>query len=155
MQEGRQTGAESKHVRNIPSEWGTGRSSYVCADGTHITVPNRAFRQSEYDDNGFISTDNETVFMNRVVYRQTEENTQSRIQLFIAQSEFDRSISAIVKGAETVRTIAFPGTTKEVRSRVFEKNEYLRSVVLNEGLERIEGGSNNEQHGGAFCGTGV
>ena len=155
MQEERQTGVESKHVRNIPSEWGTGQSDYICTDDTHIAVPNRAFRQSEHDEDGFVSTDHETIFMNRIVYRRTEENTQSRTQLFIAQSEFDRSISAIVKGAETVRTIAFTGTTREIRSRAFEKNECLKSVVLSEGLERIEGGSNNEQHGGAFCNTRI
>lgn len=48
-----------------------------------------------------------------------------------------------------IRTIAFPGTVKEVRSRAFEKNQFLRAVVLNEGLKKLEG-SCNRKYGGVF-----
>lgn len=103
MQEEQQTGAESKHVRNIPSEWNTGKSDYMCADGTSITVPNRAFRQSEHDKDGFVSTNNDTVFINRIVYMRAEESVQSRMQLFVSESKFDRGISVIVKGTEDAK----------------------------------------------------
>ena len=128
----------------------------MCADNTRITVTNRAFIQPKCDEDGFVSTNNETVFINRVVYRRTEEHAQSRIQLFIAQSEFDRSISVVVKGAEDIKSVTFPGTIRDAHSTVFEKSAQLRSVVLNEGLERLEGrGCHNDQYCGIFIGIPV
>ena len=120
-----------------------------------VLVPNRAFRLLEQNEDNSGSTDGKITFMNGVIYTINKEEKCSQIQLFVSESEFDRSISTIVKGAETVRTVIFPNTTKTVLAGAFENKECLSSAVLNEGLERIEGGSNNEQHGGAFCGTGV
>ena len=82
--------------------------------------------------------------MNGIVYMIDKEKRQSGIRLFVSKSEFDRSVSTVVKGAETVRTIIFPSTTKKILVGAFEDNKYLRSVVLNEGLERIEGDSSDE-----------
>lgn len=77
------------------------------------------------------------------------------MRLFVSKSEFDRNISAIVKGAETVRTITFPGTVKEVQGRAFEKNEWLRAVVLNEGLEKLEESRGYDRCGGALGRTKI
>lgn len=113
-------------------------------------------RQPEYDDDGFISTDNETVFMNRIVYKRTEEDTLSRIQLFVSKPRFDRNISVIVKGAEDAKSVTFPGTVRDAHTRAFENNAQLRSVVLNKGLERLEGcGCDDGQHGEIFIGTSM
>ena len=75
--------------------------------------------------------------------------------LVVSKLEFNRSISAIVKGAETGRTIALPGTVKEVRGRAFERNECLKAVVLNEGLEKLEESRGCDRCGGAFGGTKI
>ena len=60
-------------------------------------------------------------------------------RLFVLETEFDRSMSWLGKGAEAVRTIIFPSTAKEVRISAFCGNQSLRSAVLNEGLEELMG----------------
>lgn len=82
--------------------------------------------------------------MNGVIYTIDKERRLSGIQIFVSESEFDRSISTVVKGTEEICTITFPSTVKKVLAGAFEKNECLKSVVLNEGLERIEGDSSDE-----------
>ena len=73
MQKEQHESAERKHVRNVPSEWATGRNAYVCADGRSLLIPNKAFRRPEQDANGFTSTDCEVTFVNGIVYRRDEE----------------------------------------------------------------------------------
>lgn len=96
--------------------------------------------------------DREIIFVNRIVYERDEELAHSKIQLFVSESEFDRGISIIVKGARTVRTVIFPDTVREVKCGAFDKNQFLKSAVLNEGLEILEGG-NGDKNVGAFYGT--
>ena len=75
----------------------------MCVDSKSISVQNRAFRQPEYDKDGFINTNNEVIFMNGIVYRRNEKTEHSRIQLFVAESKFNRSISAITKAASNIK----------------------------------------------------
>ena len=58
-------------------------------------------------------------------------------QLFVSETEFDRSMSRLARGAEGARTITFPDTVRDVSYDAFKGNLSLRSVVLNEGLERL------------------
>lgn len=100
------------HIRNRPGEWNTGHSDYVCRDNTSISVPNRAFRQLVYDENGFINTDYSVAFMNRVVYKRSEKTEQSRMRIFVSESEFDREMSLVVKQFREARTVIFPNTVR-------------------------------------------
>ena len=88
-----------------------------------VLVPNRAFRLSEQDEDSSDSTDGEITFMNGVVYTIDKEERRSTIRLFVSESEFDRSVSAIAGGAQKVRTITFPSTAKDVRSGAFKKSK--------------------------------
>ena len=76
--------------------------------------------------------------MNSVVYRRGGNAKRPCVRLFVSESEFGRDISVLIKGAQA-RTSTFPNTVREVRSEAFAENECLKSVVLNEGLERLEG----------------
>ena len=94
--------------------------------------------------------------MNRVVYERTERDVRQRIRTFVAQSKYDRGISTIAKAASDIKQITFPSSIKETRVRTFEKNEQLSSVILDEGLERLEGpGDDDDQHGSVFGGTNI
>lgn len=88
--------------------------------------------------------------MNRIVYKRHEKDSQSRIQLFVSESEFDRSISLFAKAAEGIKLVTTPSTVKETRYDTFVENWELKSVVLNEGLERLgelEGNDQNKPEG--------
>lgn len=61
----------------------------------------------------------------------------------------------LAKRAQKAYTITFPSTVKRAQGEAFEKNDWLRSVVLNEGLERLEGPGSDEQRGGVFSGTRI
>ena len=60
------------------------------------------------------------------------------IQLFISETKFNRNMSQLARGANGIRTIIFPGTVRDVECGAFTNNWSLRSVVLNEGLEKLE-----------------
>ena len=91
--------------------------------------------------------------MNRIVYRRNEKTKQSVVRLFVSEMEFNRDISILVKGAQTARTVAFPTTLKKASGGVFENNTFLKSVILNEGLERLGGTGDSKQHSGVFGNT--
>ena len=60
-------------------------------------------------------------------------------------------MSRLTRGVEGVRTITFPSTVRDVKCGAFATNRQLRSAVLNEGLERLEGYRNeNRNHIGVF-----
>lgn len=84
----------------------------MCRDNTSISVPNRAFGQLVYDENGFLNTDYSVTFMNRVVYRRGEKTAQSRMRIFVSESEFDREMSLVVKQFREARTVVFPKTVR-------------------------------------------
>ena len=60
----------------------------------------------------------------------------SEIQLFVTETEFDRSISQLVKGAKNAKTIIFPNSIRENFGTAFSYTS-VQSVVLNEKLEAI------------------
>ena len=72
-------------------------------------------------------------------------------RLFIAETEFDRSMSWLGKGAEAARTIIFPNTVRKVSETAFNGNQLLRSTVLNEGPEELMG----DYDGGTFADSGL
>ena len=73
--------------------------------------------------------------MNSVVYRKGAKAKRSWVRLFVLESEFGRDISVLIKGAQA-RTSTFPNTVKEARGDAFVEDEYLKTAVLNESLER-------------------
>ena len=80
-----------------------------------------------------------------------------KLLLFVSGTELDRTMSVLVKGTEDATTITFPNTVREVRRGAFSgevrKPRVLKSVVLNEGLERL--GECNDRdlsyQNGVFC----
>ena len=94
------------------------------------------------------------MFMNRVVYTVNREKKRSATQLFVSESEFDRSVSTIVKGPKETKLVIFPNTVRQTRAGAFAESPRLKSVVLNEGLEKLERPS-DDQHSGVFHGTGI
>lgn len=92
--------------------------------------------------------------MNRIVYTINREREQSVTQLFVSESEFDRSVSTIVKGPKETKLVIFPSTTRHARAGAFAESQRLKSVILNEGLEKLEGPC-DDQHSGVFSGTDI
>ena len=91
------------------------------------------------------------MFINRVAYKRKEKTEQSRVCLFISESEFNRDISILVKGAKSIKLVTFPRTVRDAHTGAFETSGRLRTVVMNEGLERLEGrGCDGSQQGGVF-----
>ena len=76
--------------------------------------------------------------MNMVMYKNRWDR-QSNIQLFVSETEFDRSMSQVVKGAKGARTVTFTSTVREVKYDTFKGDQSLRSAALNEGLEILDG----------------
>ena len=72
---------------------------------------------------------------NRILYNPRAKKQQ---RLFVSGTEFDRRMSQVVKGAKDVRTIIFPSAFKELSYEVFQETP-VRSVILNEGIEKLEG----------------
>ena len=68
-----------------------------------------------------------------VMYRA---KTRAETRLFVAETEFDRNMSRLMKGAIDAKTIIFPSTVRDTYERAFSYSA-LQSVVLNEGLETL------------------
>lgn len=79
------------------------------------------------------------MFMNRIQYKRDAKPEQLKIRLFASELEFDRNMSLFVGGTKKIMTISFPSTVKEARGGAFKESQYLKSAILNEGLERLEG----------------
>ena len=58
------------------------------------------------------------------------------LRLLVSRTEFNRTMSRIVKGAGNVKTVIFPSTVREAPDDVFWQTE-IRSAILNEGLETL------------------
>ena len=52
----------------------------------------------------------------------------------------------IVRGEKSIKTITFPSTVREVSNAAFNST-LLRSIVLNEGLEKLGGVQGNNYPG--------
>lgn len=91
------------------------------------------------------------MFINRVAYKRKEKTEQSRVRLFVSESEFNRDISMLVKGAKSIKLVTFPRTIRDAHTGAFETIGQLRTVILNEGLAKLEGrGYDGGQEGGVF-----
>ena len=73
-----------------------------------------------------------------VRYKIDRWSKRPNIQVFVSETEFDRNMSQLARGAGNIRTITFPSTVREVEYNAFEDNRSLKSAVLNEGLEKLE-----------------
>ena len=142
MQEAQEK-AMNRGGKYILRRWDAVRNCYRCVDNIDIATQSKVFQLPGLDESGFVGTDSKVVFMNRIVYKKTEKDVRLRIQIFVSESEFDRSISAIVKAANDIKSVTFPNSIKEARTGVFKKNKQLSSVILNEGLERLDGPDDN------------
>ena len=74
--------------------------------------------------------------MATVEYKRNAWIRRANIRFFVAETEFDRSMSKIVNGAKNAKTITFPRTVRTCRGR---EASYLssRTAVLNERLKII------------------
>ena len=115
--------ADTKDQKNESNRQNRTRDNYTCVDGVDVLVPNETFRFPEWNENSSDSTYSEMTFMNGIVYTIDKERRLSGIQIFVSESEFDRSVSAISGGAQKARTIAFPSTVKDVRSCAFKRSK--------------------------------
>ena len=79
-----------------------------------VLVPNRIFKFPEWNESSSDSTDSEMMFMNGIVYTIDKKRRQSGIGIFISESKFDRNISTVVKVAGGIKSVAFPGSVKNV-----------------------------------------
>lgn len=88
---------------------------------------------------------------NYVLYRPNSRKDRA-CWLFVSETELDRNMSWLEKGAAVIRTIVFPNTVREAENHAFRNNKSLRSVVLNEGLEELSGfyDSYDNEHDGVF-----
>ena len=83
---------------------------------------------------------------NKVVY---EIKGAVYIRLSIAETLLSRNASEILRGAENVREMAFPSSVTRVKGDAFLDRTLLRSVVLNEGFERLVDGNGSNIFGHA------
>ena len=61
-----------------------------------------------------------------------------------------------MKGAKSIKLVTFPRTVRDAHTGAFETSGRLRTVVMNEGLERLEGrGCDGGQEGGVFNGAQI
>ena len=51
--------------------------------------------------------------------------------------ELNRNMTQITAGSRSTKTVTFPVTVRKVRDGAFGRGNLLRSVVMNEGLERL------------------
>lgn len=114
--------------------------TYRCADDTTINAPHVTFEyldsiREEYDP----SIKPKTIPRYGVMQKFDEELQTLQTLLFVCEMGLDREMSTILRGSENIRTVIFPGTVNEVLGATFEGNKLLESLILNEGLEKLEG----------------
>lgn len=125
-----------------PRGWSTAQA-YECADHVSVEVPCRAFGKGL---SNLVHRLNRLLF--GVVPRQvhlTQRNGivyktygQKLLRLLVSDTELDRGMSQIAKASRGIRTITFPNTVREFSEDAF-LGASLRSVVLGEGIEKLEG----------------
>ena len=86
-----------------------------------------------------------------VLYKRQGQELQC---IFVAETKLNRNMSQIAKMATNARTIVFPNTTREIEEDAITRAS-PRSVVLNEGLERLGGCQDEDKvfHDGTFSST--
>ena len=66
--------------------------------------------------------------------------------------EYDRKITQVTRDLEKTITITFPKTVAEIAENTFSATPFLRSVVLNEGLNALGSGRDPAN---IFAGSGI
>ena len=125
-----------------PRGWSAAQA-YECADHVSVEVPCRTFGKGQ---SNMIHRLNRLLF--GVVPRQVhltprngiayKTRGQTLLRLLVSDTELDRDASQIAKASRGIRTITFPNTVREFSEDAF-LGASLRSVVLGEGIEKLEG----------------
>ena len=130
-------------LQNSPKRRDTALT-YQCVDSLEVELPCRVFeRCEEQRDNNqpAVAADQACAGKTRTAPRNGtlyKARKRKSLSLFVSESEFNRELSRIVKGAEGIRTVIFPSTTKEIFDGAF-RDTSVRSVILNEGIEKLDG----------------
>ena len=111
--------------------WDGERTAYRCVDGTNALVPGRPFRRDPREQ----GTSGKTRVQTRYVNCVSRVGVQKVIRPVVSGIEFSRDMSRITWGAN-VKTLAFPGTVREVQDHSFCRTA-VRVVVLNERLKTL------------------
>ena len=128
-------------------KWNALHSVYSCADGLEVRALRKTFvRKAKKIRNNRLDLlrqirakerdINRVAPVSGIMYRVHQSNRSLR--LFVSQTEFDRSMSQIARAAKDIRTVISPSTVRKILDGAFEGTR-LRSVILNEGLERLGG----------------
>lgn len=140
--------------------WDDTRTEYKCRDAMYVKILGRVSAKNRKDKPRPTarSANVGPAARNAIIYQMRGE--YGRVpRLFISGTELNRSMSVIVKGAESTKEVTFPGTTREARDGSFseqnKKTRVLRSIVLNEGLEVLGGrrAENKQRYDGALSGS--
>ena len=110
------------------------RKAYVCVDGLSVEIASKGLRPCQWSDSFRNTT--RTAPTNTVGLCISKQYRLRWIQLFVSETEFDRSMSRIVRGSRGSKTITFPSTARSVLECAFQGTP-LRSVILNEGLREL------------------
>ena len=137
---------------NKSARWNATRDRYTCTGDAKVGVGRDVFEyfEEEHKDRSGLTTPR-----NGIAYRKDDRTL--RTQLFISETEFSRDMLLVVQGANSVRTITFPKTIRDVAVNAFYESSFLRSSVMNEGLEVLGkcSGTQAEPYSGAFRGIGL
>ena len=132
-------------------KWNGARTTYRCADGVAVSVPVTTVRRHERMVLYYGDARVWTAYGNVVAYRHSRETKWLQPELFVSETEFDRKMLRILWGTLDSKTVAFPGTVREVADDAFQ-SKAVRSAVLNEGLEAL-GEYQNAFQDGVFSKT--
>lgn len=114
-------GAGSGHAKgDTERSWDAARTAYTCSDGRHVHVSNVALR---LDDRKSPEPEEKSkvtrlVPSNVILYIAHGVN-KGLPYLFVSETRFDRSMSVIVKAAESSKTVTFPRTVREAKDSAF------------------------------------
>lgn len=100
--------------RQKPPQWITSRTTYTCADGVGVALPDRKGR------NGDPAPRNAVL--------RGPGGAGARIA--VSGTQLGRAVTAVVAGADGARTLAFPDTVRRTEERLFCGPRLLRSVVV-------------------------
>lgn len=118
---------------------------YRCTDGVEVEIPRSIFSrstqaieddQSDWPGSKIEEPHERPASTNQISYEANSESGRS-LQAVVSETHFNRDMSRITKETAKIRTLIFPSTVREVLDPVFAGNMHLKSVILNEGLERL------------------
>lgn len=125
-------------LKNAPLTlgWSRNRRRYKCLDGTSIAVPlQRPEFVNPKTDEGDEDPDAmwTCALKNGVYYTR-----RYPLCTFVSKTELDRDMKTLQSTPKRLKTFSFPRSVRKAAERALKARPVLRSVVLNEGLERLE-----------------